>query len=212
MANYFNYYPKVVYNLNNNQALDTVVNLTTNFSFIGDLIDNSSVYYEYTIADGDTPEIVSHKIYSEPFYHWIILRFNNIIDVKTQWPCDYNTLIQNIENYYSQFAGPGQTGLEWAMSNYHSQYRIETKTYQGLIEQTVEKYEIDAATWASLSPSTTQYVLPGNVVMTLDVSKDRKTFYEYELELNEKKRNIKILKNEFITPVKEEFVRIMTNE
>jgi hypothetical protein len=76
----------------------------------------------------------------------------------------------------------------------------------------VEKYEIDAATWASLSPSTTQYVLPGNVVMTLDVSKDRKTFYEYELELNEKKRNIKILKNEFITPVKEEFVRIMTNE
>jgi len=212
MSNYFNYYPKVVYNLNDKNILDTIVNLTTNFNFIGDIVNNSSVYYEYTIADGDTPEIISYKLYSDPFYHWIILKINNIVDIKTQWPCDYDTLIQNIESYYSQFAGVGETGLEWAMTNYKSYYRIETKTYEGIIENTVEKYEIDSATYASLSTSTTQYTLPDNVIMTLEISKERKTYYDYELELNEQKRNIKVLKNEFINPVKQEFVRIMSNE
>lgn len=212
MANYFNYYPKVVYNLNDKNILDTIVNLTTNFTFIGDIVNNSSVYYEYTIADGDTPEIISYKLYSDPFYHWIILKINNIVDIKTQWPCDYDTLTQNIESYYSQFAGVGETGLEWAMTNYKSYYRIETKTYEGIIENTVEKYEIDSATYASLSTSTTQYTLPDNVSMTLEISKERKTYYDYELELNEEKRNIKVLKNEFINPVKQEFVRIMSNE
>lgn len=212
MANYFNYYPKTVYNLGNKTTLDTVVNLTTNFSFIGEIVNNSSVYYEYTIADGDTPEIISYKVYDDSFYHWIILKVNNIMDVKTQWPCDYNTLIKNVDDYYSQFAGVGQTGLEWAMANYQSQYRIETKTYQGLNDKTTDKYQIDSATYSSLSPSTTQFTLPGNIVMTLEITKDRKTYYEYEMEQNEEKRNIKILKNEFIAPIKQEFVRIMANE
>lgn len=212
MANYFNYYPKVVYNLNNKNILDSVVNLTTNFTFIGDIVNNSSVYYEYTIADGDTPEIISYKLYSDPFYHWIILKINNIIDIKSQWPCDYSTLIENIESYYSQFAGISETGVEWAMSNYQSYNRIETKTYEGITEKTVEKYEIDANTYATLSNSTTQYTLPDNVVMTLEITKERKTYYDYELELNEQKRTIKVLKSEFINPVKQEFVRIMSNE
>jgi len=212
MSNYFNYYPKVLYNLGNETTLDTVVNLTTNFSFMDDILNNSSVYYEYTINEGDTPEIIADKIYDDPFFHWIILKVNNIVDVKSQWPVSYDNLVNNIETSYIQYASPGQTGLEWAMLNYHSYYRVETKTYAGLTEKDVIKYQIDSSTYANTSPSTTQFVLPNNVVMNFSVSKDRKTYYEYEQELNEEKRNIKILKKEFVGPVKEEFVRIMTNE
>lgn len=212
MANYFNYYPKVVYDLGNKNSLDTIVNLTTNYSFINNLIDNTAAYYEYTVADGDTPEIIAYKIYGDAFFHWIILRFNQIMDIKTQWPLEYNSLVESIESNYVQYASVGQTGLEWAMSNYQSYYRIETKTYVGSIDRVVERYQIDAATYASLTPSTTQITLPSNVIMNLDITKDRKTYYDYELEQNEQKRTIKILKSEFVNPVKEEFVRIMTNE
>lgn len=212
MANYFNYFPKVVYNLGNKDTLDTVINLSTNYSFIGDLLNNTSVFYEYNITDGDTPEIVSYKVYGDSFYHWLILKMNNILDVKKDWPLDYKSLVDNIESNYLQYASVGQTGLEWALSNYHSYYRVETKTYIGSIEQQVEKYQIDSTTYASLTPSTTQITLPSNIIMNLAISKDRKTYYDYEIETNDLKRNIKILKSEFLNPIKDEFVRIMTNE
>jgi hypothetical protein len=41
------------------------------------------------------------------------------------------------------------------------------------------------------------------------VSKETKTYYEYETELNENKRNITILKPEFVIDIESEFINVM---
>jgi hypothetical protein len=139
------------------------------------------------------------------------LKYNNITDVNSQWPLDYKSLTDSIEDSYSEFAGIGQTGLEWATNNYHSYYKVITKTYVGLTDIDIEEIQIDANTYASLSSSSVSYTLPNSTVMNIAVTKTRKTYYDYEIEYNEDKRLVKILKKEFIHAVKDEFVEIMDN-
>lgn len=83
MVNYFNYFPKTVYEITDEPSLVLWVNLTTNYSIYIDSVDNSAIYYEYTIADYDSIETVSYKVYGEEGYHWVIMRLNNINDIKT---------------------------------------------------------------------------------------------------------------------------------
>ena len=211
-SNFFEYLPRKYYNLDgSSNEVDIVTNILANFSFMGEIVNNSSVYYEYDVQDGETPEILAHKFYDEPGYHWIIMRMNDVVDYKKDWPLDYKSLTENIEKEYIDSAGGGQTGLEWAMINYHSYYKKQIKTIGGhdLIE--VDEFEIDSNTYASLSESTVQYTIPGGDILNIQTQKTRKTYYEYELEQNDNKRTIKILKSEFVHVIKDEFVKVMSN-
>jgi hypothetical protein len=211
-SNFFEYLPRTYYNLDgSSNEVDIVTNILANFSFMGEIVNNSSVYYEYDIQDGETPEILAHRFYEEPGYHWIIMRMNDVVDYKKDWPLDYKSLTDNIEQAYIDSAGVGQTGLEWAMINYHSYYKKETKTIVGSQLIDINEYEIDSNTYASLSESTVQYTIPGGDTLNIRTQKTRKTYYEYELEHNENKRTIKILKPEFVHVIKDEFVRVMSN-
>lgn len=210
-SNFFDYFPKTYYNHNKGGEIDVVTNITSNFTFIDDIFNNSSVYYLYDIQEGDTPEIISYKVYGDSGFHWIIMRGNGIIDYKRDWPLDYKSLIDNIEENYIQFAVGEQTGLQWAISNYHSYYRKETRTIVGSDIIDTEIFQIDANTYASLSEDIVEYPIPDGKTLSIQTQKTRKTYYEYEIELNESKRNIKILKPEFIYTLKEEFVRVMSN-
>lgn len=217
MVNYFNYFPKTVYEITDEPSLDIAVNLTTNYSIYIDSVDNSAIYYEYTIADYDSIETVSYKVYGEPGYHWVIMRLNNINDIKTDWPLDNKSLMLSIESKYSteeyaDTANTDVTGIQWAMANYKSFYKVETQQLSGSglsLDPLTEKIEIDSNTYNTLSSSSSTFSLDTGVTIKIDVSKDRLTYFDYEINLNEQKRNIKVLKPEFIPSIKEEFTRIM---
>jgi hypothetical protein len=51
-------------------------------------------------------------------------------------------------------------------------------------------------------------VLTGNVSVTFNTTKETKTYYDYELEENESKRTIKLLKPEFIATLEKELENI----
>jgi hypothetical protein len=51
--------------------------------------------------------------------------------------------------------------------------------------------------------------LPDNNVLKIDTAKSAKTYYEYEVEQNDNKRNIKVLKEEYVPVVRDEFIRVI---
>jgi hypothetical protein len=212
MAKYFINFPKTVYNLNGANSLDLLTNITSSFSFDRSLTENSVLYYEYTVADGETPEIVAHKLYGSVENHWILLKLNEIIDVKTDWPLEQRNLIKFIDEKYSVNGEPfNQSGYQWAFNNTHSYYKIESRTLVASGEQTVDKIQIDANTFANVVSNIVTYTLPDNNLLEVETSRISKTYYEYETELNEAKRNIKVLRSEFVPSVTDEFIRVMTN-
>lgn len=212
MAKYFINFPKTVYNLSDSNSLDEVTNLTTSFSFDESLTENSILYYEYSVSDGETPEIVAHKIYGSVESHWILLKLNNIVDVKTDWPLSQRDLMKVIDDKYANNGiSFSQTGYQWAYNNTHSYYKIETRTLVSSGDKTIDVFQIDANTYANVVTSSEQYTLPDNNILKIDITKTSKTYYEYEVEANEAKRNIKVLRQEFVPSVTDEFIRVITN-
>ena len=218
MAKYFNYFPKTFYtssNLNSISGLDIVTNITSRFSFAKSFKENTVVYYKYDILDSDTPEIIASKFYGSSEKHWVVLLLNDIIDPQYDWPLQSDTLIDYINTKYStvEYANTANTlvtGLSWAQNISHVQayYKIITRTSADGTD-IVEKITVDANTYANIAATSISYTLNNASSITQTVSKTTQTYYDYEVELNEAKREINLLKSEFVPEVEKEFRRVI---
>jgi len=214
MAKFFNYYPKTFYTSNNNSSgVDTVTNIISRFGFEKKLKENQSSFYKYTIKDSDTPEIIADKYYDSSERHWIVLLFNDIIDPQYDWPLQQSPFIEYVDNKYTANGAANttvQTGLEWAkdVNNVKEYYKVVTRTSSDGT-QIIEKLQVDANTYANVGTSETSYTLSDNTTIAESISTETKTWYDYENEVNEAKREIKLLKKEFIPDVEKEFKRVI---
>ena len=214
MAKYFNYFPKTFYSNNNlTTGLDTVTNIISRFSFEQTLKDNSSAFYKYSVQDSDTPEIIAYKYYGSSERHWVVLLFNDIIDPQFDWPLKYDTFINFVDKKYTANGAANttvQSGLAWAMSvnNVQAYYKIVTKTDIDNISL-VEKIQVDANVYANVASTTQTFTLADGATITQIITKEKKTYYDYEMEENESKREIRLIKNEFIPQIEKEFKKVI---
>ena len=210
MAKYFEYFPKAFYSLDEKQNdVDYVSNIIARFNLSDDFKNNTSVYYEYELRDGDTPEIVAHKFYKSAEKHWIVMSMNDIFDAHFDFPLDYATFVSYVEDKYKPNAAAGQTGLSWARNTVKDYYKVETQTISNTGAKNVEKFSIDANAHTNLSVTTNDYTLKNGQQINFAITKLTRTHFEYEEELNESKRKIKLLKPEFVSELEKEFRRVM---
>jgi hypothetical protein len=213
MAKYFNYFPKTIYSKDaKSSSLDTVTNIISRFAFEQSLKENSSAFYPYQIKDGDTPEIIAKKFYENQERHWIVLLFNDIIDPQFDWPLEGRTLNEFVNekysaNNYADTANTSVSGLSWAKSNIRSYYKtLKQTTSEGV---TIEQFEVDANTYANVITSFAEHTLQDSSVITIEIAKETKSYFDYEDELNEKKRTIKLIKKEFVPAIEKEFKKVI---
>ena len=218
MARYFNFFPRTPYYKGvNSTSLDELTNITARFGFQADLKNNAAAYYNYLVKDGDTPEIIASKIYGSPERHWIVLLFNDIIDPQFDWPMPYKTFIDFVDAKYTANGAANttvQTGLAWSMStnNVKSYYKIIKRVTSDTTPQGTtieEKIEVDANTYANVTTSSTTYTLADGTTTVQTITKEKQTYYDYEMETNEDKRTIKLLKKDFVPDVEKEFKRVI---
>ena len=211
MSKYFTNFPKTVYSLEDKViGLDTVTNIVSRFSMEQSFKSNSSVYEKYNIQDSDTPEIIAAKYYDQPERHWMVLAMNDIVDPQYDWPLDYRTFISYVTDKYSANASVGQTGLEWAQGHTHSYILIETRTTVGSKDSIESRVIVDANTYANPAASTTTVTLKDNNQVKIEITKETQSYYDYENEENEKKRQIKLLKKEFAFAIEQELKEVFT--
>ena len=218
MAKYFNYFPKTYYSSNTStNNLDTITNIIARFGFENSLKENTAAFYKYQIQDSDTPEIIARKYYDNVERHWMVLAFNDIIDPQYDWPLSYKSFTEFVDAKYStvDYADTSNTsvsGLSYALnaSNIQSYYKLVTRTSttdsKNLI---IEKLQIDANTYANVAATTQTITLQDGTSITETITKETKTYFIYENELNESKREIKLLKPEFVSSVEKEFKKII---
>lgn len=220
MAKYFRNFPKTLYSFDNfTVGGKLVTNIFKRFSFEEKLKENSAAFFFYTIKDEDTPEVIAHKYYGSAYRHWIVLLFNDIIDPQYQWPLTYDTLNRYIDSKYLPSANSSVSGdgIYWSKSNVHSYYRIETtKLASTNTVIDIQSFEIDQNTYTNLYAEDLEiptYInqpvtLEDGTVIILNTDRGTKTYYEYESELNESKRKIKLLKNDFVRGLELEIERV----
>lgn len=158
---YFGYFPLTLYSLDDGTTANLVTNILLRNVVNDSIKSNLSIFDEYDIIDGETPEVVSFKFYRTSKLHWLILHYNEIIDPRFDWPLSTNNLIKYCQNKYTN------------------------------INATHHYVNSDG------------YIVDSTAIGALSVSN-----FQYEEELNEKKRRIKILKTTYV----DSFVREFSNK
>jgi hypothetical protein len=196
---YFSTLPKIVKtDANRNSVILT--DLMARCSIIPKILKNPMVYYDYDIQDGDTPEIVAYKYYGQSYRYWIVLFANQINDPQWDWPLSTNNFNAYIKNKYQNF-NPYAT--------VHHYEKIITQYDSATQTTTTKKIIIDQSTYNLLNDSTNTYTLVTGPV-TVTITKTAISYYDYELNLNESKRSIRILNSIYVNQFEQEFKALMT--
>ena len=99
---YFAKFPTITYPFEINGVLTakTITDITTNVRIIKEVMANLTSYDEYDIQEGDTPEIISEKVYGSALYHWVLMITNDRYDYTVDFPLTTYELEQYVNRKY----------------------------------------------------------------------------------------------------------------
>lgn len=203
---YFENFPLIGYDLVGQRPFKfkAVTDIFLRTKILENVQNNIYVYYSYDVQDVDTPEILASKYYNDPNKHWIILFANNIVDPFYDWPLSDQNFVAYIKSKY--------TTISNAQTTYHHYEKVITKTESFTQTVTVNRYTVDYDTYLSL-PAIAEYqtinLKDGNTVQ-IETSRNAVTNYDYENELNESKRKIKIIDKFYVPQIEKEFLNLVT--
>ena len=221
---YFESFPRTLYTLDTNVlSPQAVTDIFARSAFLRDIANNTTIAYEYSIKDSDTPEILAHKVYGDPYRNWIILLLNQIINPYYDWPLKNDALDNYVFKKYGQ-------NVDTARSTIHHYEKQTTKKsiYNGLlIDEKVTTQRISDWQLNYTTGQITQTALPSIADTSVAVSTETVTYptytltieivnkavsnYTYEFEENENKRKIKLLDEKYVQRVEDEFRNLMIN-
>jgi len=97
---YFSKFPLYEYDVQANQNRLLITDILRRVNLKSNVRANTLVFDEYTVNDGETPDIVASKYYNNPLYHWVIVTVNNITS-RHDWPMDQVMLSNYVNDKYS---------------------------------------------------------------------------------------------------------------
>ena len=211
MASYFRQVPNFEYVSRAPGAkisdYQTTKNLFKRGKLRDDIFGDLTFFTKYQIVGDDRPDNVAYEVYGDATLDWVILLSNNIIHVQDEWPMSqmgfYNYLI---EKY----------GSEEAINNIHHYESIDVRATDGTIiipegeEIPNTRYDyrsvlIDGTTNSTFRQEVPYFVEYYDAVLGTEVLRTNITTpitnYVYEDRLQNEKRNIFVLKPEYLNVI-----------
>lgn len=94
------YYP---YTIGGKDILRIVKDITTNVRIRKEILSNVTIYDEYDVQDGDTPDIIAARYYGSSQYHWVIMLANDMYDYVNDFPMSTQVLDEYVNEKYNRF-------------------------------------------------------------------------------------------------------------
>ena len=153
---------------------------------INDDIFSSVVYFnKYAIKDGERPDVLARNFYGNQFYDWVILLTNNMVNAQYDWPMNnyelYKVLEQEFDDPYSQI---NHYEIKQSIGHYAAGLHVDQTFYNGQ-----HKLNIDGVITLK----------NGNEICSPI------TVAEYYQEENDKKREIYLLKKQYLQSFVDDF-------
>jgi len=191
---YFKKLPDILYptlKKERNSSLDytKIKNLFKRAKLRDDFLSVYSAFEKYSIVGDDRPDNVAEQVYGDSGYDWVILITNNIQNVRNDWPMSQG----DFNRYLTEKYTPEE------LNQVHHYETQEVRNSDGDI--VVKKGLIVPLGF------TMKYSDKGVTYTYSDIFSV--TNFEYEVQLNEEKRNIVLIRQEFIRVVEKDLKRIM---
>ena len=98
---YFESFPTIFYDANGDGTFKDVKNLLRRVGLRTLVKSNVLLFDTYEVKEGETPEMIAHKLYGDAQLHWIILLVNEITDRYHQWPMSGGQFLDYLNDKYS---------------------------------------------------------------------------------------------------------------
>ena len=198
MASYFRQVPDFDYVNRDSDGksigdYQVVKNLFKRVKIRQDILENLAYFSQYKITGDDRPDNIAFEIYGDESFDWLVLLSNNIMNIQTEWPLS--------QAAFNDFLIKKYGDIEKSNNIHHYETRElkndsgEVVVRKGLIVP--KNYKIEY-----FDTKRNQYVVRTNEV-------DAVTNYTYEVRKEEAKRNIYLLKAEYIELVLDDVQRLM---
>ena len=164
----------------------TVKNLFKRGKLKEDVAANATLFTKYKIQGDDRPDNVASEVYDDPNLDWLVMVCNNVVNLQSEWPLLQREFDRYLIDKYGSYEN---------LYSIHHYETIEIKSSTGVVivpaGLTVDSnYSVTYFDWiAELE------VTENNIVTPI-------TNLEYEEKLDDKKRNIFLLKSEYIGVIK----------
>ena len=158
-----------------------------------DIFQDLTLFTKYQVQGNERPDNVAYKIYNDPSLDWIVLLSNNIINIQTEWPMQQYELDRYLLDKYESYE---------KLNEIHHYETIEIKNSTGVI-MVEEGLTVDS------DFSVTFYDWMIDSLETKSGITNPVTNYEYEMKKEDEKRNIFLLKSEYVHVVKDDLTSIM---
>ena len=141
-----------------------------------DLFNNFTIFEKYQIPEGSRPDTVAEEIFGSANFDWVILTVAGIINVRNEWPLSNRDLYNYANNKYGE--------------SLNSTRFFETKEVKDSNGRLIlPKGKVVDSNFTIPKPGVPTATL--NPVVGV-------SNYEYETRLNDDKRNINILRKEYL--------------
>ena len=194
MANYFSYLPNLKYSsllktAGDNTTTVEVKNLFRRAKLREDFASVATLFEKYKVEGGDRPDQVAEKFYGDENLDWVVLTSNNITDIRSQWPLAEHDLNNVLNDKYT----PQE------LVSIHHYETLEWRDYNNNLIMPAGKV-VD-------ENFTIRYTIGGDIKEVAPFKSV--SVFENELQLNDEKRNIQLIRPDLIPQVVKDLKEIM---
>ena len=194
MASYFSYFPDIEYfsrttDRSSAEEYITVKNIFKRAVLRDDVFDEVTAFTKYSVQGDERPDQVAYKFYNDSGLDWVILTTNNIVHLRDEWPMGNQDFLTYLNAKYT----------DAQLSNIH---HYETKIIRDSSGTIIQKEGLTV-------PEGHSVTFIDNGVYRTESQLTSYSFLEHETDLNDAKRNINILRAEYLSLFLDDMSEIM---
>ena len=182
-------YPSLRNDRNSAYDYQVVKNIFKRAVIRDDIFNEITAFTKYSVVGDERPDQVAYQFYNDSGLDWVILATNNIIHVRDEWPMGNQDFLTYLNGKYT----------EAELANIHHYETKIIRDSSGTLIQPEGKRVPAGYTVNFLD----------NGTLRSESSLTSFSFLEHETDLNDAKRNINILRPEFLGLFLENFADIM---
>ena len=179
MSEFFQHYPQIDYNIAGTSPpiFKTAINIMTRAKLRNVIMNDVVQYLPYSIPEAERPDITSFKTYGDVKFTWLIFLINDMHDPIYDWPLATRDLVNFIKDKYGTINDAKDT-----IHHYEQTVRPRVEATGTTDAIPVAKIEVDLTTYNALASADREIVY----------------CYNWELNRNEAKRDIKLIDTMYI--------------
>ena len=193
--NYFDLFPDIQLpsfsdKRNSSNDFITTKNLFKRGKIRDEFFQNVTAFYQYSVNGDDRPDNVADKIYDSDKLDWVVLIANNIINIRDEWPMSQYDFQRYLDNKYDS--------VQLGQIHHYETSEVRNPDDKLLLQSGLT---VDSDFTFSYTYQGTQY----NVSNLTSVSN-----FEHEVNKNDKKRVIYLLRPEYVGTIISDMRDILT--